>query len=74
MREYTFDLSTLHQALLEDELEVNFAEVRYNSIAEFVGLNPVRNLNDIGTFELRRARIPTRLFKSIVEDMDIMLM
>ena len=52
---------------------MSFAKVKYHSIAEFVGLDPARMLNDIGTFELHRSRIPTRIFKSIVEDMDIML-
>jgi hypothetical protein len=30
-------------------------------------------LRDIGTFELNRSRIPTALFKSIVQDIDMML-
>ena len=29
---------------------------------------------DIGTFRLYRSRIPTTLFKSIVQDIDIMLL
>ena len=54
-------------------MEVSFANVEYSSIADIVGLNPFQNLKDIGTFDLHRSRIPTHLFKSIVEDMDILM-
>jgi hypothetical protein len=30
-------------------------------------------MNDIATFDLYRSRIPTSLFRSIVQDMDILL-
>ena len=52
---------------------VSFSKVTY-AIAPFVGLNPLRFLRDIRTFEIHRSRIPTHLFKSIVTDMDIILM
>ncbi|KIK09792.1 hypothetical protein K443DRAFT_301106 [Laccaria amethystina LaAM-08-1] len=42
-------------------------------MAEFVELNPRLELDDIGTFNLHRSRIPTDLFRSIVEDMDVLL-
>ena len=46
----------------------------YFEVAPLVGLNPVMNLRDIGTFQIHQSRIPTDLFKSIVTDMDMMLM
>ena len=48
--------------------------VKYKDAAPFVGLDPLRRLKDIQTFELRRSRIPNILFRSIIEDMDLMLM
>jgi hypothetical protein len=30
-------------------------------------------MNDVATFDLHRSRIPTSLFRSIVEDMDVLL-
>ncbi|KAF9030342.1 hypothetical protein BDZ89DRAFT_949763 [Hymenopellis radicata] len=45
----------------------------YAQAAPRVGLEPTRELRDIGTFEIHRSRIPTDLFRSIVVDMDIML-
>jgi len=38
-----------------------------------VGLEPFY-INDIETFTRHRSRIPTNVFKSIIEDMNIMLM
>jgi hypothetical protein len=58
---------------LEDGLAVSFAQVKYEDVAPFVGLDPYRYLKDIGTFELHRSRIPTTLFKSIIQDMDMMM-
>lgn len=52
---------------------VSFSKVKFLDIAEFVGLDPLKNLKDIKTFDLHRSRIPTKIFKSIVEDMDILL-
>lgn len=42
-------------------------------MAPFVGLDPDQMMNDITTFDLYRSRIPTPLFKSIVQDMDVLL-
>ncbi len=42
-------------------------------MAPFVGLDPDQMMDDITTFDLYRSRIPTPLFKSIVQDMDILL-
>ena len=58
---------------LEGSLSVSLSNVQYVDIAPFVGLNPNRNLNDIATFDLYRSRIPTSLFRSIVQDMDVLL-
>ena len=52
---------------------MSFSNVRYEDVAVFVGLDPSRQMKDIGTFDLNRSRIPTAIFKSIVEDMDVML-
>jgi hypothetical protein len=54
-------------------LSVSFSQVTYAKIAKFVGLEPDRRLKDIQTFELHRSCIPTALFKSIVQDMDMMM-
>jgi hypothetical protein len=43
-------------------------------MAPFVGLDPYREMHDIKTFHLHRSRIPTALFKSIVQDIDIMVL
>ena len=42
-------------------------------MAPFVGLDPDKMMEDITTFDLYRSRIPTPLFKSIVQDMDVLL-
>jgi hypothetical protein len=57
----------------EDGLDVSFSRVTYENIAPFVGLAPWKEFADVDTFELQRSRIPTSLFKSIIDDMDIML-
>lgn len=59
--------------LEEDRIEVSFSKVTYNQMAPFVNLQPNEGLRDIITFELHRSRIPTTLFKSIVQDIDMML-
>jgi hypothetical protein len=43
----------------------------YKDVARFVGLDAARRMHDIPRFELHRARIPTSLFKSIAQDMDM---
>jgi len=58
---------------LEDGLGVNFSNVQYQDMAPFVGLDPNRKMKDIATFDLYRSRIPTSLFRSIVQDMDVLL-
>ena len=60
-------------ASLEDQIRINFSNVRYEHIAPLVGLDPNFDMDDIGTFDLYRSRIPTALFKSIVQDIDVML-
>ena len=39
-----------------------------------VGLEFYRKMKDVETFHLHRSRIPTALFKSIVQNIDVMLM
>ncbi len=48
-------------------------DVHYKDIAPFIGLEPYHNMKDIKTFCLCRSCIPTTLFKSIVQDIDVML-
>jgi hypothetical protein len=43
-------------------------------ITDHVGLQDKLALKDIQTFELHCSHIPTHLFKSVVMDMDVMLM
>lgn len=59
---------------LEKGIEVSLANIKYRAIAPFVGLEPDRNMKDIDIFHLHRSQIPTALFKSIVQDIDIMLL
>jgi hypothetical protein len=54
-------------------LNISFSNVSFNEIAPFVGLDPRRQLYNVPCFNLHRSRIPTSLFKAIVEDMDILL-
>jgi len=42
----------------------------YMKVAPRVGLDPDRLMEDIGTFEVHRSRLPTSLFETIVMDMD----
>ena len=55
----------------EDRIDVRFSNVKYESIASFVGLDA--GLDGYRHLELHRCRISTTLFKSIVQDIDIML-
>ncbi|KAF8490024.1 hypothetical protein F5888DRAFT_1869455 [Russula emetica] len=59
--------------LTEDHIDASLSSVHYEDIAPFVGLQPDLNMTDIKTFALHRSRIPTALFKSIVQDIDVML-
>jgi len=62
------------QFSLEYGVGASFSKVTYAEVADRVGLQDASALKDIQTFELHRSRIPTDLFKSIVMDMDVMLM
>jgi hypothetical protein len=53
--------------------EASFTNCKFQSIAQLVGLDPLQNLKDIGTFNLHRPRVPTHIFISIVEDIDMLL-
>ena len=52
---------------------ISFSKVAYRDIAPRVGLDPLLKGNDMQTFDIRRARIPTALFKAIVEDLDVVM-
>ena len=56
-----------------DRVHVSFSEATYASIAPFVGLEPSRQMKDIKNFDLHRSRIPTALFESIVQDINLMM-
>ena len=43
-------------------------------IAPFIGLQRYSQANEIETFHVHRSRMPTALFRSIVEDLDVMLL
>ena len=48
-------------------------QVRYEDIAPLVGLDsPYESFNSFPTFHLSKSCIPTGLFKSVVQDMDIL--
>jgi len=60
-------------SLVDKCMETSFSNVKYEDMAKFVDLNPWLQLNDIGMFNLQHSHIPTDLFQSIVEDMDVLL-
>lgn len=70
---YRFDRNVLRKSVRDKRAEPNFYNVNFEDMAEFVELNPRLELDDIGTFNLHRSRIPTDLFRSILEDMDVLL-
>jgi hypothetical protein len=60
--------------LSEKGLNISFSEVKYKDIAPSVGLDPLWIFYDAPLFDLHRSRIPTSLFKEIVEDMDTLIL
>jgi len=68
----------LDDGIIQDDSEhgagVSFSNVTYAQVAPHVGLEYWNELTDIETFELHRSRVPTDVFKSIVMDIDVMLM
>jgi hypothetical protein len=48
-----------------------FSTIKYCDIAPRVGLAPEAAGRDMKTFDIHRARIPTSMFKDIVQDLDI---
>ena len=57
---------------LGEGLDVNFPSVKYESIADFVGLDPLYQIEDAPTFDIYHSRTPTPVFEKIVEDIDDM--
>lgn len=53
--------------------KVNFSKVKYHQVASSVGLDHASRFADAPSFDLHRSRIPTPIFKSIVEEMDVKL-
>jgi hypothetical protein len=58
---------------LEKGLDASFSKVKYRDIAPRVGLAAGLAGDDMETFDIHRARIPTSMFKAIVEDLEIMM-
>lgn len=73
MEEYNFSPSALERILTEDKIDISFSNVQYKEIAPIFGLDPNRNMSDIATLNLCRSRVPTSLFRSIVQDIDVLL-
>jgi hypothetical protein len=57
----------------EKRLQVSFSKVKYPDVAPLVGLDFSQGFHDAPTFEMKLARLPTRLFKEIVEDVQLIL-
>ncbi|KAF5383286.1 hypothetical protein D9615_004800 [Tricholomella constricta] len=74
MKQYRVDPAMLEDDDSEPSEEVRVSEITYADVAPLVGLVHWNNLKDIGVFEIHRSRIPTDFFKSIVMDIDDMLM
>ena len=58
-------------SFLEKLPNVSFSNVKYQQMAPRVGLEPTCAGNDMPTFDVHRARIPTPLFKDIIRDLEI---
>ena len=58
---------------VEKGLNISFFKLRYRDIAHRVGLDPTLGGRDMKTFDIHRARIPTSLFKEIVQDLEIVM-
>ena len=65
--------NTVSRISAEQGLQVSFSKVKYPDIAPFVGLGPSQCCRDAPTFEMKLARLPTALFKRIVEDVELIM-
>ncbi|TDL16569.1 hypothetical protein BD410DRAFT_795220 [Rickenella mellea] len=74
MNKYDINISELQKKMAEKGLDVSFSKVKYNEIAPFVNLDPADLFDDVPLFDLNRSRIPTSIFRTIVEDMDVLMM
>ena len=52
---------------------ISFSGASYDGIAPRVGLEPTLAGDDMSTFGIHRARIPTSLFKLIIGDFDVII-
>ena len=59
--------------LAERGLNVSFSRVKYRDIAPRVDLDPSLAGNDMPQFYIHRARLPTRLFKEILSDLEVIM-
>lgn len=57
--------------MTEEDLDVCFSRILFNTIAPLVGLDPPAQLRDAKRFEIRRARITNNLFSKIVDDVHV---
>ncbi|TDL16563.1 hypothetical protein BD410DRAFT_731203 [Rickenella mellea] len=74
MNKYNIDINDLHKTLSEKGLNVSFSKVKYKEIAHYVGLDHVKRFNDAVLFDLYRSRVPNVIFRSIVEDIDMLIL
>ncbi|KAG8989741.1 hypothetical protein FRB94_014066 [Tulasnella sp. JGI-2019a] len=66
--QYEINWQDLKRHLEAWGLDISFSQVTWNQVSRLVGITPAYELARIPAFQLQRARIPGRLFKSIVED------
>jgi hypothetical protein len=70
---HIFSKLTLCIIFPEKSPDFSFSKLKYGDIALKFHLDPILMGADMKTFEVHRARIPTLLFKAIVEDISIMM-
>ncbi|KAF8328593.1 uncharacterized protein EI90DRAFT_2925831 [Cantharellus anzutake] len=70
MEKYEIDWQTLKKLANAKGLDTSFSHVTWEQISPFVGIDPFFGLARLPKFELKRARIPTVFFKSIVQEVD----
>lgn len=63
----------ISMTLADKGLDVSFSRVKYFDIAPRVGLKFELAGNDMPTFDIHRARIPTPLFGDIINDLEVVM-
>ncbi|KAF8541859.1 hypothetical protein BDD12DRAFT_775595 [Trichophaea hybrida] len=70
---FDFNIPDLQAAIRAQSLDVSFSRVKYQDIAHFYKLDPQGLMDDAPTFDLIRPRLPNRIFRRTIEDMNLML-